>query len=76
MLFYFLTVVLTGLRIYYAIWFFQQRTDQHLFLPILTPIVKINIGLVQCWMLYELSLRVQQSIRLSNLEEQHFDEVV
>ena len=37
------------------------------------PIIKINMGLVQCWMLFELSLHVQQSIRLQELEDAHFE---
>jgi hypothetical protein len=58
-LFYVLTFGLTCLRIYFAIWFFNERNYQNLLVPIMTPVIKIDMGLVQCWMLFELALRVQ-----------------
>ena len=67
--FYLLIVLLTILRFYYCIWFQYEREAQHVTTLLLIPILKTNIGVVQCWMLVELSLYIEQSIRLTQLNE-------
>ena len=61
LLFYVLTMLLTIGRIAYDIMQFGYLFEQYV-IPTMLPILKINMGLIQCWMLYELSLRVKQSM--------------
>ncbi len=63
MLFYTLAIMLTLARLSYDILSFGQIMNQWIIYTLM-PIIKINMGLNQCWMLYELSLRVSLSIEL------------
>ena len=40
----------------------MQHVQDH---PMLKPILKLNIGLVQCWVLFELALKINVNIRLT-----------
>ena len=66
-IFYALVVLISVVRMTYAIFFFYERKNQELIGYIIKPILKINLGIVQCWMLVELSLRIQQSIKFTNM---------
>ena len=66
-IFYALVVLIGLVRMTYAIFFFYERKNQELIGYIIKPILKISLGLVQCWMLVELSLRIQQSIKFTNV---------
>ena len=63
LVFYILTIALTVIHLQYMIWFFGQIIQQWIFANILMPVIKINIGLDHCWVMYELSLRVEQNIK-------------
>ena len=73
LLFYVLTVVLTLMRIWSNLWFLGYILHQYL-LEVLCPVLKINIGLNQCWMLLELSLRLRKSIAISKLTATHLSD--
>ena len=75
LVFYVLTVLLTGLHLQYMLWFFGEIINQWVFALILMPVVKINMGLDQCWILYELSLRIQQSIRITRQRQESEDQL-
>ena len=68
MLFYTLAIMLTLARLSYDILQFGQIINQWIIYTLM-PIIKINMGLNQCWMLYELSLRVSLSIKLKQLKD-------
>ena len=72
--FYLLTIILTVLRFYYAIWFFYERENQYVTPLLMVPILKINMGFIGCWMLFELSLFIDHSYNLSKWEDKTFDE--
>ena len=57
--FYILIVLLTLLRFYYSIWFLYEKETQHITTLLMIPIIYIHMGLVQCWMLIELSLYIR-----------------
>lgn len=42
--------------------FFGEIIYQWIYALVLMPVLKINIGLDQCWVIYELSLRIKQNI--------------
>ena len=65
-MFYILTVILTLLHLQYMIWWFGEILNQWVFALVLMPVVKINMGFDQCWVMYELSLRVQENIQRCN----------
>ena len=73
LLFYVLTVILTLMRLWSNLWFLGYILNQYL-LEVLCPILKINIGLNQCWMLLELSLRIRKSITISKGHPTHLSE--
>ena len=57
--FYVIVVLLSSLRIIQAITELKFTLDRTLFTVTLMPILKVNLGLVQCWMVIELTLRVK-----------------
>ena len=63
LLFYVLTISLVLSRIYYTICFFWVIEEKELFGHLLKVIIKINLGVVQCWILFELGLRITLDIR-------------
>ena len=62
LLFYILTVWLIMMRIYYSVWYFNVWINSEIVVAEYKNVLKINLGLVQCWLLYELSLRISESI--------------
>ena len=64
-MFYILTIWLAGMRLITSILYFRSIVEQDLFGFNLNPILKLNIGLVQCWMLFELGLQVTLSIKMT-----------
>ena len=65
LMFYILTIWLAGMRLITSILYFRTIVEQDLFGFTLNPILKLNIGLVQCWMLFELGLQVTLSIKMT-----------
>ena len=63
LLFYVLTISLVLERLYYTICFFWVIEEKELFGHLLKVIIKINLGVVQCWILFELGLRITLDIR-------------
>ena len=63
-LFYILTIWLAAMRIYVSFFYFTIYQNYELLGDLLTPIIKLNLGVVQCWMLFELGLKVTLNIRL------------
>ena len=61
-LFYVLVIWLTILRIYYCIYYFNIWINADIIGSEMKNVLKINIGLVQCWILFEFSLRISESI--------------
>ena len=72
-MFYLLTILLTALHLQYMIWFFGEIINQWIYALILMPILKINMGVDQCWIMYELSLRIQ--LNIDTHEEQQKDQL-
>lgn len=66
LVFYILTVVLTGLRLFYFLMFYGNLENQYVFAMLGLPLVKINMGLNQCWMLIELTLNVRNALKISH----------
>ena len=65
LVFYILTVILTGIRLFYFLMFYANLENQYVFAMLGMPIVKINMGLNQCWMLIELTLNVRNALKIS-----------
>ena len=69
LMFYILTISLAAMRIYGSSFYFFILIEKELFGQLLIPIIKLNLGAVQCWMLFELGLRVSLNIKLmANLQ--------
>lgn len=58
LLFYLVAVTLTLARLYYSLFVFYEFTDNFFAINQMMPVLKIELGLVQCWMMLELSLRI------------------
>ena len=60
---YILTIGLAVMRIYDSIFFLFTHLKFDLFGWLLVPIMKLNLGAVQCWILFELGLSVSLNIK-------------
>ena len=75
MVFYILTVILTLFRIYFSFFYFYDIHHVDILGVLFKPVLKINMGLAQCWILTELSLIISESIlytktkQVSNVSE-------
>ena len=58
LIFYVLVILLSISRICYSFFFFREYFNYRIINFLLKPIILINLGLVQCWIIYELSLRI------------------
>ena len=56
--FYILSLCLTALRIHFNIWFYCLERGDTVLTPIMMPLLKIDIGLNQCWVMFELILNL------------------
>ena len=65
LIFYILTICLAVVRIYNSFFFFVLVAENEIFGILLPPVIKLNLGMVQCWILLELGLRVNLNIRLT-----------
>ena len=65
LLFYVLTIWLALERIYSMFFLLFVKKNQDILGVLIPPILKLNIGAVQCWILFELGLRITQNIRLT-----------
>lgn len=69
-MFYVLAISLAAMRIYGSLFYFFIDIRYDLFGNLLPPILKLNMGAVQCWILFELGLKVTLNIRLTkNLQK-------
>ena len=69
LMFYLFTIVLAAMRIYSSYFMFHIIVEQSLFAILLTVNLKLSIGIIQCWVLIELALKVTQNIRLTKIVE-------
>lgn len=64
LMFYIYTVMLALMRIYFSFFFFYIFLEYELFGILVKPILKLDIGVIQCWVLIELALKVTLNIRV------------
>ena len=64
LMFYILTIWLSSMRIYTSLFYFFYVLKGDIVAYLLTPILNLNVGAVQCWILFELGLKVTLNIRL------------
>ena len=62
LIFYVLVILLTVAELLYTFFMLKLVMHDNIFVFIL-PVIKIEIGLAQCWILFELSLQIQKSIK-------------
>ena len=67
LIFYLLTVLLCIIRVYYTMWLLAAVSTEVIVGFLLPPIIKINMGIHLCWSMLELSLRIKQSIKITEL---------
>lgn len=60
--FYILGFFVTGLRLYTIIFLVKDLFLSHHYADIAQPISKLQIGLVQAWIMVELVIRIDQSV--------------
>ena len=65
--FYVIAVLLTLTEIYYSIWILYESVNKIFFAYEFKPILMINMGLIQCWIMLELSLRLKLNIRITEI---------
>lgn len=65
LVFYVLAILLSISRLYYSFWYFYVQYSYGIIGHLSKPILVINLGVVQCWMLFELSLRLKENLDLS-----------
>ena len=65
LMFYILTILLAIIRIYSSSCFFYDMKNLEIIGFLMTAILKLNLGAVQCWTLIELGLRVNLNIKLT-----------
>ena len=61
--FYLLTIWLSLSEAHFNIFFFKSTTEQKVYELNMRPILKLIMGIIQCWMLFELALRITQELR-------------
>ena len=66
-LFYVLVMLLCADRIVFSINFFNIYLNNEIIPCLMKYIIQLNLGIVQCWNLCELSLRVRQSIKFMQI---------
>ena len=64
LVFYILAICLATIRIYSCIFDLYRREVHEIFGSLLPAILKLNLGAVQCWILFELGVRIHLNIRL------------
>ena len=57
-LFYFLAVLIGLLRFYFSLFYFAVLIEFNMIVILLEPILKIFLGVVQCWITVELAIRI------------------
>ena len=62
-LFYFLAVLIGLLRFYFSLFYFAVLIEFNMIVILLQPILKIFLGVVQCWITVELAIRIQYELK-------------
>ena len=62
-LFYFLAVLIGLLRFYFSLFYFAVLIEFNMIVILLEPILKIFLGVVQCWITVELAIRIQYELK-------------
>lgn len=59
LMFYIVVIALAILRVYFSIWYFYTlRGSTDFFDYLMKPVLNLNLGVIQCWILLELALRI------------------
>ena len=69
-IFYYLVVLLAMLRLQWSIMFYWYLIVSQDFTLLLEPVLLINIGIIQCWMILEIALRITQDLKLYEVQMQ------
>ena len=67
-IFYYLVVLLAILRLQWSIMYYWYLISFQYFPFLLEPVLLINIGIVQCWMILEIALRITQDLKLYEVQ--------
>ena len=70
---YILVICLATARIYSCVFDFYLWEDSEIFGSLLPAILKLNLGAVQCWILFELGVRINLNIRLTESLKSNFE---
>ena len=62
-LFYFLAVLIGLLRFYFSLFYFAVLIEFNMIVILLEPILKLFLGVVQCWITVELAIRIQYELK-------------
>ena len=62
-LFYFLAAFIGILRSYFSVFYLQVLIDFNVIVILLEPILKIFLGVVQCWITLELAVRIKHDLK-------------
>ena len=65
LMFYIVLILLATIRVYYSIFFFYGYKSYDYIGYLMKPILTINLGVTQCWILFELAVRIDQNIKLT-----------
>ena len=64
-LFYFLAVLIGCLRFYFSLFYFQVLIEFNIIVILLEPIVKLFLGVTQCWITVELATRIRYELKIT-----------
>ena len=64
-MFYIVIILLALVRMYFSLFYFYERTHAAYFGDLMKPILNLNLGVIQCWILLELALRINESIKFT-----------
>ena len=62
LVFYLLTMMLSLTEAVFNVFLFYAVRHQSAFLVNMRPIIKLELGIIQCWILFELALRITQDL--------------
>ena len=66
LMFYIVVIALAIMRVYFSIWYFYGLyLDADFFGSLMKPVLNLTLGLIQCWILLELALRINLNIKLT-----------
>ena len=63
LVFYVIVIMLASLRIYFSVFYFYGKLYHDYFGYLMKPLLNLNLGVVQCWILFELALRINENVK-------------